>query len=363
MAEVFVIAEAGVNHNGDLAMALQLVDAAVEAGADAVKFQAFSPEHLVTATAAKAGYQDRNDPRSTTQRDMLKGLSLSAAAFRAIRDRCRDGGIEFLCSPFDQPSLEMLVNDLHVTRLKFGSGELTNAPLLWNAARSGLPLILSTGMADLEDIELALGVVAHALGIGEQTASPTAESFLGAAAAPKAHAVLRSKVTLLHAVSDYPAELDTIHLLAMARIRERFALPVGYSDHTQGVWATVAAAALGATMIEKHFTLDRTMKGPDHQASLEPDELTEMIRGIRAATLARGEPVKTPQPSEMATRVAARKSLVAATSIPAGQPLSAENMTTKRPGGGMQPVHYWRLLGHPASRDYGTDDWIDEPIG
>ena len=363
MAEVYVIAEAGVNHNGRLDLALQLIDAAIDAGADAVKFQAFSPEDLVTAGAAKAAYQDRNDPHSHSQLDMLRGLALSPGDFRSLRDHCRAGGIEFLCTPFDQPSLDMLVDDLGVRRLKFGSGELTNAPFLWNATRTGLPLIISTGMADMDEIELALGVVAHALGFGDQTAVPSEKIFRQAAEANGAKAALNRQVVLLHAVSDYPARLDAVHLHAMTVMRERFGVPVGFSDHTEGIAAAIAAAALGAAVIEKHFTLDRNMDGPDHKASLEPDELTAMVAGIRAATTALGKPVKTPQPSEAATRAVARKSLVAARPIQAGEVFCDANLTAKRPGGGMAPVDYWRLLGRPARRDYAADELIDETLG
>lgn len=362
MPEVFIIAEAGVNHNGKLALALRLVDAAIEAGVDAVKFQAFSPDHLVTANAAKAAYQDRNDPGSTSQLEMLRGLQLSTDGFLKLRDHCRTGGIEFLCTPFDQPSLDMLVNDLGTDRLKIGSGEMANGPLLWNAARSGLPLIVSTGMAEMDEIALALGVIAHALGFGDQTTQPDEKTFMAAWQADDARAALRSRVVLLHAVSDYPASLDAVNLHAMGVMRERFGLDVGYSDHTQGIAVPIAAAALGAAVIEKHFTLDRTMDGPDHKASLEPGELTAMVQGIRAAATALGKPVKTLQASEAETRKVARKSLVAAAPIQAGDVFTQDNLTTKRPGDGMAPIHYWRLLGQLASRTYASDDPIDEPL-
>ena len=362
MPEVFIIAEAGVNHNGEIGLAMRLVDAAIEAGADAVKFQAFSPEHLVTANAAKAAYQDRNDPGSTSQLDMLQGLQLSNQEFRALRDHCRAGDIAFLCTPFDQPSLDFLVGDLGVDRLKIGSGEMVNAPLLWNAARSGLPLIVSTGMAEMDEIAMALGVIAHALGFGDRTVRPDEKTFRTASQARGAQSALRRQVVLLHAVSDYPARLDAVNLHAMNVMREHFGLDVGYSDHTEGIAVAIAAAALGAVVIEKHFTLDRTMQGPDHKASLEPGALTAMVRGIREATTALGAPIKTPQPSEAATRDAARKSLVASMPIKSGEAFSEANLTTKRPGDGMAPIHYWRLLNQPASRAYATDDPIDEPL-
>jgi N-acetylneuraminate synthase len=363
MPDVFVIAEAGVNHNGKLEIALRLVDVAIRAGADAVKFQAFSPEHLVTADAAKAAYQDRNDPNTSSQLEMLKGLTLTPKEFHTLRDHCRAGGIEFLCTPFDQPSLEMLVDDLGVDRLKIGSGELTNAPLIRSAARSRLPLIVSTGMAEMDEIEMALGIIAHGLGFGEQKDAPSLEIFEYAVLADGARAALRRQVILLHAVSDYPAPLESVNLHAMSTMRERFGTEVGYSDHTEGIAVPIAAAALGAAVIEKHFTLDRTMDGPDHKASLEPDELASMVAGIRAATAALGTPVKTLQPSEAATRAVARKSLVAAKPVRVGEAFSEANLTTKRPGDGMAPVDYWRLLGRPARRSYSVDERIDEELG
>jgi N-acetylneuraminate synthase len=362
MSETFVIAEAGVNHNGDIALAIRLVDAAIEAGVDAVKFQAFSPEHIVTADAPKATYQDRNDPGSSSQIEMLRGLQLSADEFRALRDHCRGGGIEFLCTPFDQPSLDLLVRDLGVDRLKIGSGEMVNAPLLWNAARSGLPLIVSTGMAELDEIALALGVIAHGLGFGDQAATPNEAIFTAASRNHDAQTTLRRQVILLHAVSDYPARIEAVNLRAMDVMRERFGLEVGYSDHTQGIAVPIAAAAMGAVVIEKHFTLDRTMEGPDHKASLEPDELTAMVQGIRDADTALGRPVKTLQASEAATRLVARKSLVASAPIQAGEAFREDNLTTKRPGGGIAPIHYWRLLDRSASRTYEIDDPIDETL-
>jgi N-acetylneuraminate synthase len=360
MSETFIIAEAGVNHNGVIRLAQLLVDAAIEAGADAVKFQAFSPEHLVTANAPKAAYQDHNDPGSKFQVDMLRGLRLTTEEFGVLRNHCRSGGIKFLCTPFDQPSLDFLVHDLGVDRLKIASGEMANAPLLWNAARSGLPLIVSTGMSEMDEIAQALGVIAHALGFGDQTVPPDETVFLAALDLEEAQSALRRQVVLLHAVSDYPAAINEVNLSAMSVMRERFGLEVGYSDHTTGIAVPIAAAALGAAVIEKHFTLDRTMKGPDHKASLEPDELTAMVRGIREATTALGAPVKTCQASEVATRKVARKSLVAAAPIRAGDTFAEHNLTTKRPGEGMAPIHYWHLLGQPASRAYAVDDQIDE---
>lgn len=362
MPETFIIAEAGVNHNGEIEIARRLVDAAIEAGADAVKFQAFSPVHLATANAPKAAYQNRNDPESGSQIDLLRGLRLSDDEFVALRDHCEARGIEFLCSPFDQPSLEFLVRDLGINRLKIGSGEMANAPFLWNAARSGLPLIVSTGMSEMDEIALALGVIAHALGFGDQTAAPTEAVFLAALKGDEAQAALRRQVVLLHAVSDYPAKIEAVNLLAMGLMRERFGLDTGYSDHTEGIAVPIAAAALGAAVIEKHFTLDRTMKGPDHKASLEPNELTAMVRGIRQANTALGAPIKTLQASEAPTRTVARKSLVASAPIQSGETFTPDNLTTKRPGDGMAPIHYWSLLEKPASRAYGIDDQINEPL-
>ncbi|MEM9695660.1 MAG: N-acetylneuraminate synthase family protein, partial [Myxococcota bacterium] len=273
----YIIAEAGVNHNGSRARAADLVRAAKAAGADAVKFQTFTAARLARRRAPKAEYQQKTTGRGESQFEMLKRLELPDQAFLELRDLCAEEGIDFLSSPFDSESLALLV-ELGVTRVKLGSGELTNAPLLYDAAATGLPLILSTGMSTLGEIEEALGVLA--LGIrGDRPTSRAAfrAAFREARAAPQ----LTERVTLLHCVTQYPTPPEEVQLRAMATIRRAFEVAVGYSDHTLGIGVPIGAVALGATMIEKHFTLDRTLPGPDHAASLEPDELGQMVTEIR----------------------------------------------------------------------------------
>jgi len=352
-----IIAEAGVNHNGSVEMALQLVDAAADAGADVVKFQTFNTAQLVARHAPKARYQQQAGGAGESQFEMVRRLELDAAAFHRIAGRCAARGIEFLSTPFDQDSLDLLVRELPVRRLKLPSGEITNAPLLLRAARSGLPLIVSTGMATLGEIEEALGVLAFGL-LGAE-APPGRAAFTAARGSEPGRARLADAVTLLHCTSEYPAPLDEVNLHAMATLRRAFGLAVGYSDHTEGIAVPVAAVALGARVIEKHYTLDRSLPGPDHRASLEPAELAAMVAAIRATERALGSPQKTLQPGEADTRTVARKSLVAACAIPEGAPFTPENLAAKRPGGGRSPFEFWDLLGRPASRAYAEDEAID----
>ena len=357
-----IIAEAGVNHNGSVELALQLVDAAAAAGADIVKFQTFNTAKLVARHAPKARYQQQAGAAGESQFEMVRRLELDAAAFHRIAGHCAARGIEFLSTPFDEDSLDLLVRELPVRRLKLPSGEITNAPLLLRAARSGLPLIVSTGMATLGEIEDALGVLAFGLlggGLPGTDTPPGRTAFTAARCSEQGQARLAGTVTLLHCTSEYPAPLDEVNLHAMATLRRAFGLTVGYSDHTEGIAVPVAAAALGARVIEKHYTLDRSLPGPDHHASLEPAELAAMVAAIRAAERALGSPQKTLQPGEADTRAVARKSLVAACAIPAGAPFTPENLTAKRPGGGRSPFDYWDLLGRPAPRDYAADEAID----
>ena len=356
---VLIIAEAGVNHNGSVDLGLRLIDAAAEAGADVVKFQTFKTGAVIARHAPKAKYQQENCGAGESQFDMVRKLELDGPAFHRLAGHCHDRGIEFLSTPFDLDSLDLLVRELPVRRLKIPSGEITNAPLLLQAARSGLPLIVSTGMATLGDIEEALGVIAF--GRFPEIEVPSRAAFIAAyhAALGRAGGLAACAVTLLHCTSEYPAPLSEINLRAMATLERAFGLPVGYSDHSQGITVPVAAAALGARVIEKHFTLDRTLPGPDHRASLEPDELKAMVAAIRATELALGSPSKGLQPGEVDTRRVARKSLVAATAIPAGALFTSETLTAKRPGGGRSPFDTWSLLGQPATRAYAADEPID----
>jgi len=355
-APVFIIAEAGVNHNGELERALALIDAAADAGADAVKFQTFRPEALASRHASQADYQIRNQGDSGSQLAMLQRLALSFDDHHALLTHCHERGIEFLSSPFDAESARFLIEDLSLPRIKVGSGELTSGPLLLRIARSGLPLILSTGMATLEEIRTALGVIAF--GFLGPDRSPSRAAFAAAFENQEGQTLLRKRVTLLHCTTEYPCPLEQVNLRAMDSLTEAFGLTVGYSDHTQGIHIAAAAVARGAKVIEKHFTLDRNLRGPDHRASLEQDELRDMVDAIREVELALGSSDKGPTTAEHSNAAVARKSLVAARPIRAGEVFSAENLTVKRPGNGRSPMDYWELLGQTAERDYAEDEVI-----
>lgn len=356
MSRVFVIAEAGVNHDGSLEDALRMVDVAAEAGADAVKFQTFDAAQLVTRRAAKAAYQARNTGADDGQLAMLKALELDRDAHRALAQRAGARGVRFMSTAFDMDSLDFLAG-LDMPAIKIPSGDLTWAPMLLKAARLGRPLIVSTGMATLEEIREALAVIAFAL---TREGLPSGPDQLQAAYAdPAAQAALRARVTLLHCTTEYPAPLAAVNLRAMDLMRDAFGLPVGYSDHTLGTTVAIAAAARGATVIEKHFTLDRARPGPDHAASLEPGELAAMIAAIRDVETALGEPRKAPAPEEVGNRAIARRSLVAARPIAAGEPFSLDNLTAKRPADGLSPMAIWPLLGRPSPRDWAEDEAIE----
>ena len=346
---VFIIAEAGVNHNGDRNRALALVDAAAEAGADAVKFQTFDANALAAANAPKADYQNKTTDASESQLEMLKTLELPHGLHPQLIERCAERGIGFLSTPFDIGSLRFLVDDLGLQVLKIPSGEITNGPLLLEAGKSGCEIILSTGMCALEDIREALGVLAFAM--TEPNADPSRAAFKAAFKSKDGRAAFAEKVTLLHCTTEYPSPFEDTNLNAMYTLHATFGVDVGLSDHTPGIVASIAAAALGASVIEKHFTLDRTLPGPDHQASLEPNELTELVFGIRAVELAMGDGVKQPQSSEIKNMAIARKSLVALKPIKAGEPFSEDNLGVKRPGDGLSPMEFWGHLGQTADRD------------
>ncbi len=315
----FVIAEAGVNHNGQLDVALQLVDAAVEAHADAVKFQTFKAIRLVTSTAPKAAYQQRNTGDGGNQLDMLRRLELSPDDHQRLIDHCAQRGIRFLSTPFDHDSVDLL-DELGVQAFKVSSGDLTNLPLLEHLARKRKPIILSTGMATLGEVEQAV-----------HTLEATEAAF-----------------ALLHCVSNYPAEHNETNLRAMLTMQAAFGVPVGYSDHTLGNEVCFAAVALGARIIEKHFTLDRNLPGPDHAASAEPNELCHLLQGIRRIELALGDGRKVPTPSELKTAEVARKSLVAACDIPAGAVFTEDLIAIKRPGTGLPPAMRSYILSRTA---------------
>jgi len=354
---VTVIAEAGVNHNGDISLAYKLIDAAADAGADIVKFQSFRAEALVTPSARKADYQMNRTGGDQSQYEMLKALELSARDHQQLISHCRTRDIEFLSTPFDFQSLRLL-EDLNVPKLKIGSGDMSNAPLVHACAKTGKNLILSTGMASLEEVEEILGVAAHGF-IGTDLPSPAA--FKSIYASNQGRAILEEKVVVMHCTTAYPTPLTDINLAAMETMRDRLPTPIGFSDHSDGIHVSVGAAARGAVMIEKHLTLDCTMPGPDHQASLEPNQFKEMTRGIRAVVAAIGSAKKIPTESERANMAVVRKSLVAACTIAEGETFTDANVTLKRPGDGLEPMRYWDLLGRKADRNYQPNEIIQEP--
>lgn len=318
-----VVAEAGVNHNGSLEMALRLVDAAADAGADIVKFQTFKSEEVVTPEAPMAAYQIRNTGGGESQLEMIRKLELRDDAFRAIRDHCRERGILFLSTPFDYYSADLL-HGMVVAAFKVASGEITNHPLLAHIAHKAKPLIVSTGMSDLEEVANAIEVL---------------------------HAAGNSQLVLLHCVSNYPASPASTNLRAMKTLEERFSVPVGYSDHTEGTAIALAAAAMGACVLEKHFTLDRTLPGPDHRASLEPPELAALVRDVRDVQAALGDGIKLPAQEERNTAAVARRSLVAAHDLRAGTVLTEGMVVIRRPGIGLPPYHLHRILGRQLRQD------------
>lgn len=351
----YIIAEAGVNHNGSPEMARQLVDAAAAAGADAVKFQVFQAAKLTCASAARAPYQAARGPADESQQSMLAKLELSRETFIDLAAQARSQGIEFLATPFDEESLALLVG-IGVNRLKVSSGDLTTGPLLLAIARAGLPTILSTGMSDLEEIRGALAVLSW--GFQNPTRSPESLAQMRSAAAASPASVLAQKLILMQCTTDYPCAYENANVRVMDSLAREFGLPVGFSDHTPGYHVSLAAVARGAKVIEKHFTLDRTLPGPDHHASLHPDELADMIRQIREVETALGTGEKIIETCELNNKTAARKSLVSRTAIGRDEVFSLENLECKRPGDGVPGLYYWDYLGRKAGRDYQADTAI-----
>jgi len=355
---VFVIAEAGVNHDGDLGLALELAEVAAECGADAVKFQSFSAEKLVTRGLPAAAYQNQNIGYEQDQIDVLKGLELSQDQTRRIAQKCEAIGIEFLSTAFDADSLAFLVHEIGVRKLKIASGEITNGPLLFKHATAGLPILLSTGMTSFAEIDGALSVLAAGFSGNE----PSAKSFAGLT--NEGHFVVpefEEKVTLLQCTTQYPAPVAESNIRAMKSMKDRYQLDIGFSDHTKGGVAAIVAVANGASVIEKHITTDnKKTSGPDHKASMNPDEFREFVRQIRIAEVALGTDQKQVQPSEAENIAAARKYIVAAQDIEEGERFSEQNLKTMRAGRGLSPMHYWRLLGTIARRKYTDGDPIEE---
>lgn len=345
---VYIIAEAGVNHNGERDKAFALVDFAAEAGADAVKFQTFNAERLAARSAPKAAYQKSTTLGGESQLEMLKRLELPRPWHAELQRRAWARGIEFLSSAFDPESLDFL-ETLDLPFYKILLGEIVNGPLLWRFARTGKRLVLSTGMATLGEVEQALAVIAH--GSLHERKPAGMGAVWDCWSSTESRAAIVERVTLLHCTSQYPASMEEVNLRAMDALADAFGLAVGYSDHTEGALIPLAAVARGASVIEKHFTLDRTLSGPDHRASLEPDELTRMVREIRRLERALGDGCKRPMPSEWGMHTAARQSLVAARRIGAGEILRSGDIVTRRAGGGCSPMELWDRLGTPASHD------------
>ncbi len=327
-----IIAEAGVNHNGDMELAKQLIDVAAEAGADLVKFQTFNADRLVTHSAKKADYQAKTTDGNESQHEMLRRLELTPAMHNEIIAHCALQNIGFFSTGFDIKSVNLLVS-LGQSQFKIPSGEITNLPYLRHIGQFGKPVILSTGMATLGEIEAAIEVIEKA-------------------------GTSRANLTLLHCTTEYPTPMAEVNLRVMQSIHSAFGVAVGYSDHTQGIEVAIAAVALGATVIEKHFTLDRNLPGPDHKASLEPTELNAMITAIRNIEVALGDGIKRLTPGEAKNKPVARKSLVASKLIKAGELFSAQNVTAKRPGTGISPMRWDEIIGQAAVKDYDKDDLL-----
>lgn len=330
MQKVLIIAEAGVNHNGDINLAKRLIDEAKKAGADIVKFQTFNPQKLASKNAKMAEYQKKNLGVEESQETMLSKLTLTKEEYVELAEYCRLIGIKFLSTPFDIESIKFLNGLQNIWKIP--SGEITNYPYLVEIARTGKEIILSTGMSSLEEVQDAIDVLKKN-GAGE--------------------------ITVLHCTTNYPTPMEDVNLRAMLTLRGKFGCAVGYSDHTKGIEIPVAAVAMGATVIEKHFTLDRNMEGPDHKASLEPDELKAMVSAIRNVEQALGDGNKVPAASEKANIAVARKSIIAARNIKVGEVFTEDNITTKRPGTGISPMRWNEVLGQKAIRDFEEDELIE----
>lgn len=356
MTNTYIIAEAGVNHNGSLELASQMIHCAKEMGADAVKFQLFNADSLTTFNAEQADYQKKNTKIQVSQYEMLKALELSMDHFRALSQIASLEGIDCIITPFDLDSLNFIVQELNLPIIKIGSGDITNGPLLLNAARCHKNIILSTGMCTLGDIENALGVIA--LGMLDDRCAPTMENIKEAYSSVLAQDLLQEKVSLLHCTSEYPAPMRQTNLRAMDTLKSAFGLKTGLSDHTPGIEVSIASVAREACIIEKHFTLDKNLPGPDHLASLDISEFTSMVKAIRNIELALGHGRKFPMECEKKNATLVRRSLVANRAIKKGEVFTAQNLAIKRPQAGLSPMHYWDRLGKSAEKDYQKDEAI-----
>lgn len=332
--KTMIIAEAGVNHNGDIDLAKKLIVEAAAAGADLVKFQTFLAKNIVSTTAPKAEYQKLTTDSGESQWEMIQRLELSRESHEVLIAECRRQGIGFFSTAFDIESFDMLLDLGCVDLIKIPSGEITNLPLLRHMTRLGKPVLLSTGMASLGEVEAAIQVI-------------------------EAAGTLRHFITLLHCTTEYPTPMEDVNLRAMIAMKQTFGVEVGYSDHTPGIEVAIAAAAMGAAVIEKHFTLDKNLPGPDHKASLEPHELKAMVQAIRNIEFALGDGTKRPSPSELKNRPIARKSIVASRNIKAGELFSEDNLAAKRPGTGISPMCWDQIIGKIARRNFAVDDLIE----
>lgn len=356
MQRTYIIAEAGVNHNGDINIAKQLISVAAECGADAVKFQTFKTEKIVSKQAKKADYQKQTTDQNESQFDMIKKLELSFAQFEELSHYAKEKQITFLSTPFDEESLHFLSRKLNLDTIKIPSGEITNAPFLLTCAQAQKQIIISTGMCDLKEITDALGVLAF--GLLQKRETPSLETFRESFSSQEGQALLKKYVSILHCTTEYPTPYDAVNLRAMYTLRDTFGLPFGLSDHTAGIHIPIGAVAMGAQIIEKHFTLDKHMDGPDHKASLDPDELAAMVQGIRQIEQALGTGMKVACAVEEKNKNIARKSLVALRSIQKDEVFTKENLGCKRPGNGVSPYQYWDYLGQKAECDYLQDELI-----
>jgi N-acetylneuraminate synthase len=357
MKPILIIAEAGVNHNGDADLAYKLVDAAKESGADFVKFQTFKADNLVTQHAKQCEYQTTNSSIEESQYDMLKKLELDFDLHFQLKKYCENIGVGFLSTAFDSQSLSFLGHKLDLPFFKVPSGELTNLPFILEHAHHGKDIILSTGMSNLDEIEDALKVIAFGY-LKNSKQTPNQKNFYEAYSSSEGQELLRNKVTLLHCTSEYPTPMSEVNLNAMKTMQSHFGLKVGYSDHTKGIHIPIAAAAMGASVIEKHFTLDKNMPGPDHKASLDRDELKQMVEQVRAIEIALGTSVKGPQPRELKNISSVRKSIVASKNISKGSLFTRENLALKRPGTGLSPKNYWDLIGETATQNFAAGEPI-----
>ena len=355
MKNIFIVAEVGVNHNGSLKIAKKLIDAAKSSGANAVKFQTFHSETLVTKKASKASYQKKRTLKNESQYQMLKKLELSKEKHKELLKYCKKKRIEFMSTAFDINSLEFLSNELNLKKYKISSSEITNTPLLIEFARKKRHIILSTGMSNIKEIELALGAIAFGF---LKLSKPGKEKFIQAYQSKEGKKFLNKYVSLLHCTSDYPAKINNLNLNCIKTLKNKFRLNVGYSDHSLGTIASLIAVAMGATIIEKHITLDKNLPGPDHSASLDIEEFRDLVKQIKIVEKIKGSYEKKPTKNELKIKKLVRKSIHASKKIKKGDLFSKNNITTKRPGNGLDPSKIWDFMGRESSKDFNKDEKI-----